>query len=198
MGAAVYSALGIGLGFKFEHMSELAENEAPSARRLQARAAKSAIRRIQEIRDPKAAKKELDCIVDPKERNLRAEEMRQESEREVQFLAKRLTELIPTDLSLDSNKTVLFQGLDPSFYERTSSHEYVMRTPASSSFTIDNLIQQAKSTVKDDEIDYLNPSGKTATENDDEFIKEWEKQSKTINIESGDGEQDDDTKTVLA
>lgn len=114
-------------------MSSSKEGLAPSTRRLQARAAKSAIRRVQEIYDPSAARNELEKIANDdtlseEELRRRAAAMRQQAEEEVQFLADELTELIPTDRSLDSLGTTRMQQyhVAPSDFTRKSNHEYVM------------------------------------------------------------------------
>lgn len=159
MGVAVHQTFGIGLGFNFDHMSKLKENEYPSTRRLQARAAKSAIRRAQDIYDSVGAKSKLDEIEDPEERRQQAVQMRQETEDEISFLAERLSQLIPTDLSLDDRRNTRIQQYAPTDYVKTSSNEYVNRSRA-----IETLRSNAK-----EEPDYLNQ--------DNEFVDEWIKQS---------------------
>jgi hypothetical protein len=98
----VYKSLGIGLGFNFDHMSKIPDGFRPSTRRLQARAAKSAVRRIQQLYDPERARSELDAITDPDVRKKRASELRQEAEEEVRHMADRLSVLIPLDMALDN------------------------------------------------------------------------------------------------
>lgn len=188
---AVYKTFGIGLGFNFEHMSKLAENEVPSARRLQARAAKSAIRKAQEIQNPRAAREKLDGITDPDERKQAKEELRRRDDAEIQFLAKRLSELIPTDLSLDNQQV---QRYEMGGYEHISPHEFVIQSP-----TIEDLMKKTGESTSY-EIDYLNPSGQPSPEKDDEFIEAWEKENRRAGgIEGGQShDDDDDIRTVLA
>ena len=185
---AVYKSLGIGLGFNFDHMSKPKEGEVPSTRRLQARAAKSAIRRAQEIYDPRVAEEKLAGISDPDERNQKAKELRRNAELEIQFLAKRLSELIPTDLSLDDQRVQQFEVRS---YTRTSTNEYVVQSP-----TINDLLEKTGASSSYD-IDYLNPSGKPTSLKDDEFIEEWEKENRQAKGTEGD-QGDDDIRTVLA
>lgn len=101
LGIAVYKSLGIGLGFNFDYMSPLPPGVKPSTRRLQARAAKSAVRRVQEIYDPAIARRELDGISDPIERDRRANELKEQAQREIDDMAARLSNLTPPDMILD-------------------------------------------------------------------------------------------------
>lgn len=130
MGVAVQQALGIGLGFNFDHMRTLEADEKPSIRRLQARAAKSAIRRVQELYDADAASKELDNIDDPEERDRRAKALREKTAIEIKYLANRLTDLVPTSYSGEFDDSERIDQFRDRRYKRTSSHEY----------TIDSLV----------------------------------------------------------
>jgi hypothetical protein len=129
LGVAVYRIFGIGLGYNFNHMRTLDKNEKPSARRLQARAAKSAIRRVQELYDSQAAKKELDGIADPAERNRRARELREQTDVEIKYLAKRLTELVPQGFSPEFENRGNIQRFKQAGFKRTSANEYVTDNP---------------------------------------------------------------------
>lgn len=191
MGVAVHQTFGIGLGFNFDHMSKPNEEEGLSTRRLQARAAKSAIKRAQEIYDASAALSELDDIDDAKERRRRAAEMRKKADDEIKYLADRLSELIPTDLSLDDRKHTRIQQYAPTDYVRTSSKEYAVRSPRVQSDAITNLLRPEPS---DDDVDYLNPAGVKLQ--DDEFVDEWIKRNQSGKSDVDD--DDDDTKQVLA
>jgi hypothetical protein len=187
----VHQTFGIGLGFNFDHMSTPEENELPATRRLQARAAKSAIRRAQEIYDAASARGALDAIEDPEERKRLAVRMRVEADNEIKYLANKLSELIPTDLSLDDGKNTRIQQYAPSDFTRTSSKEYNIRSNRDQSDAIKSLTDAMKEESPGDEIDYLNPSGK---DRDDGFVEEWLKRSQ-------DGSTDDDdpdTNMVLA
>lgn len=126
LGVALQQRLGIGLGFKFDHNRRLEEHEKPSIRRLQARAAKSAIKRVNELYDPKTVKDALKDISDRAERNRKAAEIRKQTKDEIEYLAKRLTELVPTSPSNEFEGKQYFQRLtDTSSFRKTSSHEYV-------------------------------------------------------------------------
>eukprot|EP00980_Cylindrotheca_fusiformis_P003164 scaffold721_cov131-Cylindrotheca_fusiformis.AAC.54 len=134
LGVAVYRTFGIGLGYKFDHMRDLEKNEKPSTRRLQARAAKSAIKRVGELYDAAGAQKELDGIQDPKERNKRARELREQVDTEIKYLAKRLSELVPTAPSSEFKDRVVQLRT----FTRTSANELVVDGP----FDDYSIIQQ--------------------------------------------------------
>lgn len=188
----MHQTFGIGLGFNFDHMSTMEESELPSTRRLQARAAKSAIRRAQEIYDAASARGALDAIEDPKERKRLAFQMRLDAENEIKYLATKLSELIPTDLSLDDGRHTRIQQYAPTDFTRTSSKEYNIRSKRDQSDAIKSLTDAIKEESPGDEIDYLNPSGK---DRDDGFEEEWLKLNQ---YGSSDDDEDPDTKTVLA
>ena len=94
LGVAIQQTFGIGLGFAAGHMDPLPPDADPSPRRLQARAAKSAILRLQNIYDT-AIELDIDSIDDYKERLAMKAEVRQREEAEKSFLARQMTELIP-------------------------------------------------------------------------------------------------------
>ena len=95
LGIAVQQTLGIGLGFNFDYTKELMPGQKPTIRRLQARAAKSAIRRVQVLYDPEAKEKMLDGISDPQEREQKLRQLKRDIEEEVQYLARQLSNLVP-------------------------------------------------------------------------------------------------------
>lgn len=152
-------------------MSQLKKDEIPSSRRLQARAAKSALKRVQQLYDSETAKGILNSIQDSNERNVKAAELRNNVETEIQNLAQRLTDLVPNDLSLDNRYNTNIQQYDSSYYERTSSNEYVVnearvgrRRRTKISPAIENmLLEQEQQSAKpiDDEEQYA----KTIDEN---------------------------------
>jgi hypothetical protein len=94
LGVAIQQTFGIGLGFAAGHMDPLPPDADPSPRRLQARAAKSAILRLQDIYDT-AIELDIDSIDDYKVRLAMKAEVRQREEAEKSFLARQMTELIP-------------------------------------------------------------------------------------------------------
>jgi len=178
LGVAVQQTFGIGLGFMFDHMSNATELSA--TRRLQSRAAKSAILRAKELYDSEAIRRELESISDPAERKKRADEDRRATDKEIRHMAERLSDLIPTDLSLGNDQLVApMEMYDLNSFKRTSSHEYVMRA---GSPTIQNLFRSLRNATGLSAaytIDYLNPMGNATSDNstaDDEFIEAWTKQ----------------------
>lgn len=94
LGVAIQQTFDIGLGFADSHMDPLPKGEHPSARRLQSRAAKSAIRRLQDIYDETKAI-DFDAITDFQEREAAKANIRHREEAEREYLAKELSELIP-------------------------------------------------------------------------------------------------------
>ncbi len=167
---AVQQTFGIGLGFGFDHMRPLAPGETPSTRRLQARAAKSAIKRAQEIYDPTATRQVLDAIHDPVERNRKATELRQQAEQEIQYLASRLSELIPTDPSPDiRNSKTRVQQYAPNDFVRTSKNELVLIRPSGGAGSDDSPAIRF----------LLENYGKTRSENNQvDFVEAWVKQNR--------------------
>lgn len=111
LGVAVYRTFDIGLGFRFDHMKPLREGQSPSIRRLQSRAAKSAIRRANELR-------ELDHSV----------HLTNEAATELENLARRLTELVPPgyDDFEDDDEPKIEQLLRDEF-TKISPNEYSVR-----------------------------------------------------------------------
>jgi hypothetical protein len=182
LGIAVYRTFGIGLGFNFDHTSALAPHEIPSTRRLQARAAKSALRRAQQIYNASAASKILDSISDVQERRVKAIELRAKAKVEMDTLAQRLSDLIPTDRALDDGTTQVQQYASPD-YVRTSTNEYMIRPSYEHSAVIENL----RRSVMKDEVDYLNPmkhSRNGTNSLGDEFIEEWEAQQQRSKLKA--------------
>lgn len=128
LGIALQQTLGIGLGFQFDHDKPLKQGEKPSLLRLQARAAKSAIRRVQQLYDADLAREELNAISDANKRSKRASEMRKETEEEIEHLAQRMLDLVPP---LDPSATEFsgrsmmkrFQQRKVSRWVKVNSHE---------------------------------------------------------------------------
>lgn len=126
LGVAVYRTFGVGIGYNYDHEDKLNVGEMPSLRRLQARAAKSAIRRAQEIYDASLVQEELSAISDPIERNQRAKEARERADAEIRHLAKRLVELIPPDLRFPGDTPAEFRSQVSNDYRKLSGNEIVL------------------------------------------------------------------------
>ena len=94
LGVAIQQTFGVGLGFAAGHMDPLPPGADPSPRRLQARAAKSAILRLQDIYDA-AIDLDIDSIDDQDEILAIKAEIRRREEAEKSYLARQMTELIP-------------------------------------------------------------------------------------------------------
>eukprot|EP00536_Pseudo-nitzschia_multiseries_P014635 jgi/Psemu1/215397/e_gw1.743.24.1 len=197
LGVAVWRAFGIGLGFNFEHMRELKDGEDPSPRRLQARAAKSALRRYNELYKEEQASIKHNESLGPEERDdAQVETMKQRFDEEIRYLAGRLTELIPT-----SSKMEEFGFLDvakfkmkkePSF-RKLSTNEIQMleedplgynANPSSESGMLLNNIQNRRHDTS--------RSYRTLLEDDDEAKRSDKKSSVDGSSIEGDGGNQND------
>jgi hypothetical protein len=139
LGVAVQQTFGIGLGFRFDHTSPLKEGQQPSLRRLQARAAKSAIRRVQELYDAQRQnEEESDRPDDGLDGEAKLERRREEIEEEKKLLARRLTDLIPVGRSrVDAGFETLTNGLTSrTFYRKGSNPNEIIieRDPSDPTF----------------------------------------------------------------
>jgi hypothetical protein len=138
LGIAIQQTLGIGLGYNFDHMSQLKKGEVPSPRRLQARAAKSALRRAQVLLDIEQTKDILDNCSIVQDQDVKSTKLRDGAKHELKYLADRLTELVPNDRSLSSpyndennpNRydTKIEQYNSYGNYERTADNEYTVKS----------------------------------------------------------------------
>ena len=196
---AVYRSLGIGLGFNFDHMSAVTNTNTtqPSIRRLQSRAAKSAIRRVNDIYNAESAITDLAQIADHMERQKRASTLRLEAELEVKRLADRLADLVPSDLSWDESESeTIVEQYQAGNYLGSSKHKYKIPSFEVESPALKNLLNSytshPKTAGESYDIDYLNPMGVRDFPSDDEFIREWSKNNRRSNVGdqkySGDGE----------
>lgn len=142
LGVAVQQTFGIGLGFEFDHMSKPKVMDKESTRRLQARAAKTALKRAQYLYDPKRAKETLDAISDPKLRKKKAEEMTRRTAQEIQDLGTKLSQLIPTDAAPELNQNFTVQEYESNEFERTGTSSYVQKgAPRDQSPAISDLLR---------------------------------------------------------
>lgn len=155
-------------------MRPLEPDEKPSVRRLQARAAKSAIRRVQEIYDAQSAREKLDRIEDPDERNRMARALREETEIEIKYLANRLTELVPNSYSseFDDGLLEVQQLRDTRRYKRTSSHEFTIDSLEDTATALKGVkIPNFDSRV--DELDKSSSNSDLIKEFDDDFLESY-------------------------
>ncbi|CAB9528106.1 expressed unknown protein [Seminavis robusta] len=109
LGVAVQQTFGIGLVYMDDHLRPLDKDEQPSTRRLQARAAKSALKRVQELR--REAIQKINQLgtgdEDPKEVEAKKTEIVLHVDSEIDRLGKRLAELTPYNDNPDGNATGL-------------------------------------------------------------------------------------------
>lgn len=166
LGVAVHQRLGIGLGFNFDHMRNLEKDEKPSIRRLQARAAKSAVQRVNELYDPKRAKEALKDISEPSERKKKAAEIRKQTDDEIKYLAKRLTELVPAGASEEFERKSYIQQFRQTNFKRTSPHEYNMDDPFGTESATEILFNRNLDTSKGNE-------NATSSNNSDDFLEAY-------------------------
>lgn len=125
LGMALYLQYGIGLGLGFDQDKSFSEGKKLTTRRLQARAAKSAVRRAIQLYDQKANDKQLNNISDPEKRERRQKELREETKNETRQIADRLTSLVPTDMDLEAP----LERYQAPTYKQLSRNEYVVDRP---------------------------------------------------------------------
>ena len=105
LGVAIYKAFGVALGFNFDHMTKLKPGQEPSPRRLQARAAKSAMRRYNELQAAEASlQSEIEALKDSEakqKQQKRLDALATEIDGEIAYIASKLKVLIPTTCTND-------------------------------------------------------------------------------------------------
>jgi hypothetical protein len=198
LGVAVYRTLGIGLGFETDHMRKLNETEVPSIRRLQSRAAKSAIKRVNELyRNATTIKSASDQIADPVERQKQATIVQQDIDAEIQSLADRLANLVPNDLSSEEPDVPIEQFVlgTPKRKAGTNQYSYIIPSLQSHSPALQRLFADyyANQSTASYEIDYLNPMGTNETSLDDEFIAAWYQRNPGKPLASDDKQDDQES-----
>lgn len=161
--------------YDFDHDSALGENETPTTWRLQARAAKSAIRHAHRLYNTNEASSTTKEIKDP-------EDIPPEIKREVESIAKRLSDLIPTD----------FETLEFT-HEREQLQDFSQllnqRSPVVDFLLQNHLRKTQNTTTVDDEIEYLDPMANA----DDDYLAAWQARyqngkNSTFTDEEGDPE----------
>jgi hypothetical protein len=199
LGVAVERTLGIGLGFNFKHMKPLADQDTPSARRLQARTAKSAIHRVQNLYTASAS--ELDGISNDKKRDRRQKELKAEIDKEVQYLARKLSELVPTtdsEIFGSDEGSQIYLLRD---YVKTGDNEYKLKQPLpqNESLVMTKLFKDNQIPNPTKVIDLGIKLGDSdeqeeniSNQRDDEFIQAYLEQKKNV------GSDNDEGNTVLA
>ena len=168
LGVAVYRRLGVGLGFNFDHMRNLEKDEKPSIRRLQARAAKSAVQRVNELYDPKKIKEAVKDISEPAERKKKAAEIRKQDEDEIKYLAKRLTELVPTGASEEFERKSYIQQFRQTKFRRTSPNEYNMDDPFGNELATEILFNQNLNTTDENEEKSTSSNSESKSDDNDD------------------------------
>ena len=113
LGEAVQQRLGVGLAFgSWDHNKRLEKCEQPTTRRLHARAAKSALKRINYLwQDFTVQKKQItNDVKDSSEREEKIREMEQKIKDEAKYWGKRLLDLLPTDCPEGAENPLMIQG----------------------------------------------------------------------------------------
>jgi hypothetical protein len=167
-------------------MGPLKPGEAVSTRRLQARAAKSARARVRNLQIE--ISETLSGIHDEEERGRKSLELQKMMDDEKAYMAKRLTELIPTDPCSNDARTEAFRPLDN--YYRTSPNEYVLNSTRT---TTDEQVYSLKRKFKLTNFNELDPFDDNDLK-DDEFIDAWANQTNANGYSDidGDNSEDDD------
>lgn len=133
LGVAIYKAFGIGIGYNFDHMSEISEGEEPSPRRLQARAAKAALRRYNELNDAEQAliakinNESSSSSKDQDHHQKLLDDTKKEFDHEIDYLSGRLKELIPTTSTVEEfglMDAAKFKMKSEPKYRKVSPNEY--------------------------------------------------------------------------
>lgn len=126
LGVAIQQTFGIGLAYDFDHMRPLDEGEKPTSRRLQARAAKSAVRRAQAIYESATEENQrINSIVDTDERERMRSRNEYRMEKELEYIRKQLTDLIPNDNSEPIDFTIFTPRKR---IRRVAKNHYVIET----------------------------------------------------------------------
>jgi hypothetical protein len=178
---AAHQVLGVGLGFKFDHMKPPREGQPLSMRRLHARAAKSAIRRSNELRNPASLRDRLASCSDAQERRELAERLEREAAEEIEGIAQRLVDLVPPIFDFDDDEMpIKIEQLIRNEFVKASPTEFIYNAPNTDDlfFHVDSRNLQNNQ----------EPS-KSSIEDDSEFLDAWlQQQYKTGNAEAGDGD----------
>ena len=176
LGVAIQQTLGIGLAYSADHMTPLQEGEEPTSRRLQARTAKSAIRRVQAIYSGDTVKQELSRITDPTQREEKKKSMRQRSEIEIQYLRDSITNLVPID---DSDPVPVKIFREKSFKKISPNEFLVIEEDSDDSISIADLSRKIRLNANNDSSVSVPPSqdyNGSVTGTEDDFVEAWRKQ----------------------
>jgi hypothetical protein len=161
--------LGVGLSFNYDHMKPLQVGQPLSMRRMHSRAAKSAIRRANELTNPESLRKSLANINHQDKQTILSEELKREAEFEVQYLANRLADLLPPVSDFKEDEEHLLQvGQLQDVYVKRSTNEYVLQRKPTT--LIEDLLTLSSYDLGG------NPTGVLADEGDDEFLEAWKQQ----------------------
>jgi hypothetical protein len=128
LGTALWKGFGIGLGMShFSKKYELKNGETPSARLLQIDAAERAVARYNQLRDTEIFMQEREKDMDPGIRSRRQKAREEADQQEIQYIAKKLVELIPCsgDSRLFDDDIFKFLGKERTF-EKISDHEVLI------------------------------------------------------------------------
>jgi len=147
--------LGIPLGFRFDHVKKVRDNKLdniPKTRRLQSRAAKSAVFHIEQLK--KQHQTALDQIASDEERVAAQNKLENDLRIETERVADRLNLLVPTDT--------------PHTLEIESMMTKLLLNRRETSPSVEKL--KAWYLKSSGQIDYLNPR---SGHEDHEFIEDW-------------------------
>jgi hypothetical protein len=132
MGIALNVGFGLGLGFgDIKNITELVGKDPvkPSPRFLQIRAAQAAINRYNLLRDVALTKEILEKDLPPSEKEQKKKERDKRDKAELQYIAKRLSELVPLTSDPELFNTMGVQKMvenRPLKYRKISEHEMLM------------------------------------------------------------------------
>lgn len=224
LGVALQQRLGIGLGFAMEdHTRQLKDNEVPTTKRLQIRAVKSAIHRVNQIWTETniERKRILTEVKDIWEQQEKLKLIVEKRNHEFEYLARRLTELIPMraskgspavdDMILVPTKTIMAGGQEIQITDTTKSVSSVASRSVMKWYDVKSLNETKP--VAEEQGAKNNMTNGTTTHNppkDDEYydygadqdayMEAWLKQKFSGGSSDGQDQNDDesgDPRTVL-
>lgn len=148
LGLALYRTFDIGIGFDSSHLTPLKRNQTVSLERLFTRAAKSAIRRVNELTglDSPGRREALSKATNTRERQEILDGLDRQAQAEKDRLAKRLTELTMTRLYKGEDRSELSDLYK--FYLIPNDDHTFDANPQKPSFSksVENLLKEAERT----------------------------------------------------
>lgn len=140
LGVAIQQTFGIGLGYNFDHMTKLTKGQVPSVRRLQARAAKSALYRARQLLLLSTSNASVGAVTknDNNDEHVRKKStndiMKQQQQLEIEYIKQQLMTLVPSASGTSSRRSKNHRGhyTNDDFVEPTTIEQYYYDNGSSS------------------------------------------------------------------